>query len=409
VRRWIVVAFLMFFMAISFADKAILGLSAGPIMSEFHLTYAQFGAIGSSFFLLFSFSALGVGLLGDRVGPNRLLTAMAVVWTIAQISVAAASAFAALLGSRVLLGAGEGPAAPTALHVAYETSPEAQQPRVSGIILAGSPLGAALAALLLPRMVFTYGWRVAFVLLGAASIFWVAAWILLAPRKTFQARTPTKLSPLAMWALVGNRPMIGVMLATFAAYWATAVAIVWFPKFLAGGAGFSAQSSSSLLTVAWSLQVPVFIVGGFAAELTARRTGLSNQTYRGFAAAAVGATGLAFVGLSFSAPPPITSLLICVALISVVVTFAVSGPIVTGISPPSQWGTALGSVVAIYALAGVAAPFTFGALVDRSRDAVAGYHLAFRLAGCAIALAAAIAFVLMRQTRGRRATESPPS
>jgi hypothetical protein len=50
-RAWAVVAMLFLFMLINFADKAVLGLSAGPIIEELKLTHTQFGQVGSSFFL----------------------------------------------------------------------------------------------------------------------------------------------------------------------------------------------------------------------------------------------------------------------------------------------------------------------------------------------------------------------
>ena len=48
------VTMLFFFMFINFADKAVLGLTAVPMMKELDLTPKEFGLIASSFFLLFA-------------------------------------------------------------------------------------------------------------------------------------------------------------------------------------------------------------------------------------------------------------------------------------------------------------------------------------------------------------------
>jgi hypothetical protein len=48
-RAWIIVGMMVLFMLINFADKAVIGLAAGPIIKDLHLTNEQFGQIGSAF------------------------------------------------------------------------------------------------------------------------------------------------------------------------------------------------------------------------------------------------------------------------------------------------------------------------------------------------------------------------
>src|SRR6266480_2706870 len=73
-RAWLVVAMLFLFIVINFADKAVLGLAAVPIMKDLNLTNAQFGTVGSSLFFLFSISAVLVGFIANRVPSKHLLT-----------------------------------------------------------------------------------------------------------------------------------------------------------------------------------------------------------------------------------------------------------------------------------------------------------------------------------------------
>ena len=67
VGAWTATALLFFYMLINFADKAIVGLAAVPIMKEVNLTPKEFGLVGSSFFLLFSLSAILVGFVANRI------------------------------------------------------------------------------------------------------------------------------------------------------------------------------------------------------------------------------------------------------------------------------------------------------------------------------------------------------
>src|SRR5262249_27992375 len=48
-RGWTIVALIFLFMLINYADKAVIGLSAVPIMRELGLSNTQFGTLGSAF------------------------------------------------------------------------------------------------------------------------------------------------------------------------------------------------------------------------------------------------------------------------------------------------------------------------------------------------------------------------
>ena len=84
-KAWAVVALLFGFMMINFADKVIVGLAGVPIMTDLGLTPKQFGLVGSSFFLLFSVSAVVTGFLVNRIRSKWALLAMGLVWALVQI------------------------------------------------------------------------------------------------------------------------------------------------------------------------------------------------------------------------------------------------------------------------------------------------------------------------------------
>jgi len=116
---WLIVLLMFLFMLVNFADKAVVGLAAVPIMQELQLTPSQFGLIGSSFFLLFSVSAIVTGFIANRVQTRWLLLVMGLVWALAQFPMLGSAGFATIVACRIVLGAGEGPAYPVALHATY--------------------------------------------------------------------------------------------------------------------------------------------------------------------------------------------------------------------------------------------------------------------------------------------------
>src|SRR5579871_5153335 len=63
---WKITFLLFLLMVVNFADKIVVGLAGVPIMTELKLSPEQFGLLGSSFFLLFSISAIGAGFVVHR-------------------------------------------------------------------------------------------------------------------------------------------------------------------------------------------------------------------------------------------------------------------------------------------------------------------------------------------------------
>jgi MFS transporter, ACS family, D-galactonate transporter len=83
-HRWVIVVLLFLFMMLNFSDKAIVGLAGVPIMQEMGLTPSQFGLVGSSFFFLFSLSAIAGGFVANRVETRWVLLVMAATWALTQ-------------------------------------------------------------------------------------------------------------------------------------------------------------------------------------------------------------------------------------------------------------------------------------------------------------------------------------
>ena len=92
-RAWTMVALVFLFMVINFADKAVVGLASVPIIDELHLSHAQFGLLGSAFFLLFSVSGVTVGFLANRFSTKTIMGVMGVVWAAALLPMSMMSSF----------------------------------------------------------------------------------------------------------------------------------------------------------------------------------------------------------------------------------------------------------------------------------------------------------------------------
>ena len=145
-RKTTIVAMLFLFMAINFADKAIFGLVAVPLMKDLAISHKEFGTIAGSFFFLFAISGIIVGFISNRVSSKILLCILVIIWSIAQIPIAAGAATIGLLMlSRIVLGIGEGPAYPLALHSCYKWFPDKARTVPTAFIMQGGQVGMLLA------------------------------------------------------------------------------------------------------------------------------------------------------------------------------------------------------------------------------------------------------------------------
>ena len=90
---WKITFLLFLFMLVNFADKIVVGLAGVPIMTELKLEPEQFGLLGSSFFFLFSISAVVVGFIVNSIATRWVLLVLAVIWSVAQFPMVKANGF----------------------------------------------------------------------------------------------------------------------------------------------------------------------------------------------------------------------------------------------------------------------------------------------------------------------------
>ena len=158
-RALIVVVLLFVFMVINFADKAVIGIAAVPIMRELELGPRQFGLVGSSFFLLFAVSSVATGFLVNRVQTRWVLLAMGFIWALTQFPMIGSVGFATLIACRIALGTGEGPATPVALHSAYKWFPNELRTLPTAVIVQGGAIGVLVALPLLNWVIVRWTWH----------------------------------------------------------------------------------------------------------------------------------------------------------------------------------------------------------------------------------------------------------
>ena len=403
-RAWLVVAMLFLFIVINFADKAVLGLAAVPIMKDLNLSNAEFGIVGSSLFFLFSISAIVVGFIANRVPSKHLLTIMALIWAFTQLPMLGTVSFGMLLACRIVLGAGEGPAFPVALHSVYKWFPDSRRAFPTSLVQIGGSVGVGIMAPLITWVIVTYSWHVAFGSLGFVGLLWVLVWMFVGKEgplgggKVEAGGAGLEHVPYSM--LLFSRTAIGVFLTGIAGYWGVALSLVWLPAFLIKAGGYTPTQTSFIVGLPSTLQIFLLPTIAYVSQVLLTR-GLSSRVSRGFVCSGcVLVAGIALILLSNSSNAIAQGILVVIAFTLVTPIFTLGPPLIGEIAPVHQRGAMLGINNAIFTTAGLVAPWAFGKIVDLSgADAALGFRNGFFYSGMLVAVGAAIGLLLIHPER----------
>jgi MFS family permease len=384
--RWFIVFLLFLFMLVNFADRIVVGLAGVPIMRDLNLSPKQFGLLGSSFFFLYALSAIVVGFVANRVETRWLLLTMGIIWSLAQFPMAAPAGFTTLLVCRIILGAGEGPASPVAVHAAYKLFPDAQRTLPTAILAQGSAFGVILAVPALNWVIVNYSWHWAFAVLGIVGLLWSLLWLAFGREGTIEEQKNSRAAAGAVeyvsyYHLLLSWTFIGACLALFSTYWALSLGLTWFTPFLRQGLGYSQIEAGNISVLPWIAGASVVLLSGWIGQVALTK-GVSSRAARGlFSGIAMVIGGLitiAMTQLSLSTTATIALLVIGSSLPAVI--YVMVPAILAEFTPVGQRGAVLAINTAVSTTSGLIAPYVMGSLLGDvpTRD---GYMIGFLVCG----------------------------
>jgi MFS family permease len=403
-RAWIMVALLFSFMVINFADKAVVGIAAVPIMKELNLGPREFGLVGSSFFLLFAVSSIAAGFLVNRVPTRWVLLAMGFIWALTQFPMLGAVGFETLVACRIALGAGEGPALPVALHSTYKWFPNELRTIPTALVVQGGAIGVLVALPLLNWVIVHWSWHWAFGALGLAGLAWCILWLVFGREGSLDDASPARhgaepsqrvgyaqllLSPtiLACWA------------AAFGANWAVSLALSWQGAYLIKGLGL-AQSSIGFLGAlpAGGSAVAMLVTGWYSQRLLSH--GASSRLARGI----LGGLGVVLGGAALTIMPFVPGIPVKIALATLGVAlpsviYVISNAVIGEITPPAQRGAVLAIGAAVASAAGLLAPYIMGSVIENAATPLDGFNTGYFMCGVIMLVGGAIAMAFANPER----------
>ncbi|MBS0419333.1 MAG: MFS transporter [Proteobacteria bacterium] len=252
-------------------DLQSMGIAAGGIASEFHLSKEALGTVLTASPLGLFFGAFLGGRAADSWGRRRALILSIIVFGIFQLATPWAPGYAALVVIRFVCGLGLGGAFPNLIALTAEASGGRNSILNVVITAAGMPAGGAVASLIGFSGGLSGDWRILFYVGGLAPLVLAPIMAALLPESTlFQsARSGTHAKPsvlVTLFARARVRQTLLLWLAFVCSALMLHLLLNWMPSLMVAKGFtkpqafliqivFNLSSAAGSVGIAWIMQV----------------------------------------------------------------------------------------------------------------------------------------------------------
>src|SRR5437016_9105014 len=181
---------------LNYTDRNVVFALFEPIKRELVLSDQQLGWLGSAYVIVLSLAALPLGVVGDLKSRRAVIAFGVGLWSAFTALGAAVRGFGQLLVCRAMVGVGEAGYGPAAQALIAEFFRGRRRAFAIGVYSVGMAFGGVLGIWLGGVLAERYGWRTAFIAMGAPGL--VLA--LLASR----LREPRRQAPAPVWATLAR-------------------------------------------------------------------------------------------------------------------------------------------------------------------------------------------------------------
>ncbi len=370
-----VVGLLVLLFGITYLDRVCISV-AGPLMQrDLHIGPVGWGWVTGIFTVSYCLFEIPTGVLGDRIGPRRVLTRIVVWWSAFTALTGAVTGYLPLLLTRFLFGAGEAGAFPNASIVVSRWFPPARRATMCGVLLMSSQIGGALAPLLVVPIQSRYGWRASFFVFGALGIGWASAWYAWfrdsPPQEAGHAREmetrrtmadPRRAHAFPWRTALRSQSALALLGTAFCYVYAYNFFQTWFHTFLVKGRGFS-ETGLMLSALPYVIAALANLTGGAVSDALVRRLG-RTWGRRTLGVCALGIAGVFTVAAMFSQQQVLTVIFLTVVYGGI--TFQQSG--VFGVCldiGKEHAGAMVGLMNASAQVGGLVGSVAYGYIVER--------------------------------------------
>lgn len=302
--RWRILAILALASFISYVLRTNLSFAAPEMMADLGLSEIQWGYILAAFTAGYAIFQFPGGILGDRFGPRRVITAIAVMWAIltfvtalvpGQNSASTIVIVASLFLARFLVGVTHAPIFPVMNAAIARWFPPGGWALPLGLASTGLTLGGAAAALAVPLVIAQFGWRIAFMCLAPLGLLAAVLWwwysrdepadhpsinqqeldLILAGREEPEESGPVEDGGQPDWLRVlKNRDVLMLMLSYSSMNFVFYIVFNWFFYYLVEVRDFSATDAGFVASAQWIAGAAGAAMGGWLCDKLCKHLGL---------------------------------------------------------------------------------------------------------------------------------------
>ena len=207
--RWVICGMLFLATTINYMDRQVLSLTWKDFIApEFHWTDEIYGYITAAFSIFYAVANLFAGKFVDWMGTKKGYLWAIGIWSagacvhalcgwatmhiegyesIEAMKAVEAGSSAALaiasvsvwlfLAARSILALGEAGNFPAAIKTTAEYFPKKDRAFATSIFNAGASVGALIAPVTIPPLAASFGWEMAFIIIGVLGYVWMGLWM----------------------------------------------------------------------------------------------------------------------------------------------------------------------------------------------------------------------------------------
>jgi ACS family glucarate transporter-like MFS transporter len=299
--RWHISVLLFCVVVLTFLDRMNMSVAARYIQLEFGLSNAQIGFVLSAYVVGYALFQIPGGLMGDHLGPRKLLAFAVAWWSVFTALTALAPGIGHLSGlgllggfftMRFLVGVGEAAALPNCNKTVAQWMSPSERGIGASLFLTGIGFGGAISQPLIATLMAHLGWRWPFALCGllGAPVFLVWWWYgrdcpeshpRVNPAELAYIRRDTK-SPsqpeksygsFKLAPFLGERTLWALLLSYFLQGYVIYIFYTWFYLYVVTVKGFNIQTGGLWASAPFIAVAVTTPLGGLASDACVRRFG----------------------------------------------------------------------------------------------------------------------------------------
>lgn len=379
---------------ITFLDRVCMNVVSKYVKADLHLNNQSFGYILGAFSLAYALFELPTGILGDRIGPRKILTRVVFWWSGFTALTGTAFGFFYLLIVRFLFGVGEAGAYPNASIVISRWFPAVEVGRAQSVIWAAGRIGGALTPLLVIPLVHTFGWRYAFFILGVVGSAWAMVWYFwfrdnpaehkgITPQEIEEIESARRQAPVShkiSWQTIIRNPNIWIlMLMCHLFFYASYFFTNWSSTYFQEGRHMSEDQAKNFVSLSYFLGAIGCVVGGFASDIFSKKFGLKLGR-RIVGVAGLGSSSICFLAAGITTNNETVGYLLALCVLLKDLTLPVAFAVCVDIGKRNS-GTVTGAMNFAGQMGGFFITIIFGTIVQQTGNF--NYPL-FLIAACLI-------------------------